>query len=133
MHAIQGVGFAENATDAEPLVARILLTEMQSAWRDVSPGVGAYLGEGDREEEEFQQSFYGDMHERLSEIKRAVDPWDVFWAKTAVGSERWEVRTSDVIGMRMECCVGLELRSVVLELIQVLLASMPENGCIFQF
>lgn len=58
----------------------------------MSPGAGAYLGESDRDEVDFQQSFYGKNYAGLLEIKTYLDPWDIFWAKTAVGSERWAVR-----------------------------------------
>lgn len=64
-------------------------------WRDVSPGAGAYLSEGDPGEPEWQRSFYGAHYERLLAIKREVDPWGVFWATTTVGSEAWEVRSQD--------------------------------------
>jgi hypothetical protein len=97
MHALELTGFAENATRAEIEATRELLTQRQTAWREVSPGAGAYLGEGDREEFDFQQSFYGTKYPQLLEIKRSIDPWDVFWAKTAVASDRWAVRTSDVV------------------------------------
>ncbi len=64
-------------------------------WRAVSPGSGAYMNEGDPGEPNWQQSFYGDKYDRLLEIKRKWDPWGLFWAPTTVGSEGWEVRTSD--------------------------------------
>lgn len=98
MHAIQGVTWNENATDAEIVSGRQQLTDRGRAWRTVSPGAGAYLGESDREEENFQQSFYGYKYERLLNIKDTVDPWSVFWAKTAVGSDRWAVKTNSVVG-----------------------------------
>jgi FAD/FMN-containing dehydrogenase len=98
MHAMQIYSWPATATDAQILEVRKLLTERQKAWRDVSPGAGAYLGESDREEVGWQQSFYGSHYARLLRIKRSVDPWDVFWAKTAVGSEGWAVRTGDVLG-----------------------------------
>jgi hypothetical protein len=39
----------------------------------------------------FQQSFWGDNYPRLLSIKRAVDPWDVFWGLASVGKERWQM------------------------------------------
>ena len=87
-----------NATAADILATRTLLNARQKAYRDVSPGAGSYLGESDHEEPNFQQSFYGKHYARLLKIKGQVDPWDVFWAKTAVGSEGWAVRTGDVLG-----------------------------------
>jgi len=62
-------------------------------WRDVSPGAGSYMGEADPAEPNWQQAFYGDHYPRLLSIKNKWDPWGVFWAKTAVGSEGWEAQT----------------------------------------
>lgn len=55
-------------------------------------GPGAYGNEGDVMEPDFGEAFFGENYPRLLEIKRAVDPLDVFWAPTAVGSERWKVQ-----------------------------------------
>jgi hypothetical protein len=60
-------------------------------WRDASPGSGAYMNEADVEEPDFQQSFYGKGYDRLLSIKRSTDPWSVFYAVTAVGSDEWFV------------------------------------------
>jgi hypothetical protein len=60
-------------------------------WRDVTPGSGAYMNEADVEEPDFQHSFYGDGYDRLLRIKRSWDPWNLFYAVTAVGSESWYV------------------------------------------
>jgi Berberine and berberine like len=62
-------------------------------WRDVSPGAGSYMGEADPAEPNWQSAFYGDNYPRLLSIKNKWDPWGLFWAKTAVGSEGWEVKT----------------------------------------
>jgi len=65
-------------------------------WREVSPDAGAYLNEGDPMEPGWQASFFGrENYGRLLDIKRARDPWGVFWAQTTVGSEGWEVKTLD--------------------------------------
>ncbi|RYP50372.1 hypothetical protein DL769_010961 [Monosporascus sp. CRB-8-3] len=53
-------------------------------------GGGAYLNEADPQEPDFQSLFYGDHYGRLLEIKQKYDPHDIFYAKTAVGSDRWE-------------------------------------------
>jgi len=63
--------------------------------RDVTPGAGSYMNEGDPGEPDWQQSFYGSFYERLLKIKKERDPWGVFWATTTVGSEAWEVITLD--------------------------------------
>ncbi|KAL5315882.1 hypothetical protein ACEPPN_016756 [Leptodophora sp. 'Broadleaf-Isolate-01'] len=91
MHSIQIASWGRDADFEEIRRMRNLMSERQRVWRGVSPGAGAYLGESDREEEGFQGSFYGRKYERLLGVKREVDPEDVFWAKTAVGSEGWRV------------------------------------------
>lgn len=62
-------------------------------WRDISPGAGSYLAEGDRLEPNWQWSFYGSYYPRLLEAKKRLDPFNVFWAHTAVGSEFFELRS----------------------------------------
>lgn len=59
---------------------------------NLTPDSGAYMNEADVNEPNFQQSFYGVNYERLLSIKRKYDPNDIFHAKTAVGSEFWQVR-----------------------------------------
>lgn len=39
---------------------------------------------------DWQQVFWGENYERLWEIKRRVDPHDVFWCHPCVGNEGWE-------------------------------------------
>ncbi|KAI1075204.1 hypothetical protein F5B20DRAFT_585609 [Whalleya microplaca] len=63
--------------------------------RRVSPGAGAYMNEGDPGEPDWQQAFFGRNYPRLLEVKRAWDPWGVFWAPTTVGSEGWAVEPLD--------------------------------------
>ncbi|KAL4962007.1 uncharacterized protein BDV14DRAFT_210755 [Aspergillus stella-maris] len=95
-HFISGVLWPENSTVEYIKNAREEFTyKYMQRWRDVSPGAGAYLAEADREEPDFQQSFYGSNYERLLKLKKELDPWDLFWAKTAVGSEGWDVVTEN--------------------------------------
>lgn len=67
------------------------LNEYAQKWRDASPGSGAYMNEADVEEPDFQSRFYGRNYDRLLEIKEKRDPWRLFYAVTAVGSEEWMV------------------------------------------
>lgn len=46
----------------------------------------AYVNEPD-----WQHTFWGDNYERLLEIKKKYDLWDVLWCHPCVGSEGWEV------------------------------------------
>ncbi|KAF2133002.1 FAD binding domain-containing protein [Dothidotthia symphoricarpi CBS 119687] len=67
-------------------------------WRDITPvseGGGTYLNEAAVMEPDWQESFYGGYYPKLSEIKKKWDPRDVFYATTAVGSERWVVQDGE--------------------------------------
>ncbi|KAL1606857.1 hypothetical protein SLS60_004266 [Paraconiothyrium brasiliense] len=92
----QAVRWNPNGTAAETLKAR---QDFQSGdmqrWRDISPGAGSYLAEADRLEPNFGQAFWGDKYPRLLELKAKLDPHDVFFAHTTVGSERWKVESVD--------------------------------------
>ncbi|KAH6666947.1 hypothetical protein B0J14DRAFT_603629 [Halenospora varia] len=98
MHTIMGVGFPNAAAStAEKRAARDGVTKSMKKWREVSPGAGAYLGEADIEEENWQTNFYGSNYKKLVSIKKIVDPWDLFWSRTGVGSEVAKVKTGDVL------------------------------------
>ncbi|KAI0101445.1 FAD/FMN-containing isoamyl alcohol oxidase MreA [Hypoxylon sp. NC0597] len=56
----------------------------------LTPNGGAYLNEGDVNQPDFQKTFYGDHYDRLLQIKTKYDPKGIFYAQTAVGSERWK-------------------------------------------
>ncbi|RYC61326.1 hypothetical protein CHU98_g4903 [Xylaria longipes] len=81
---------AQQATDRDTLMQGYM-----SLLRDVSPGAGSYMNEGDPGEPNWQQAFFGANYERLLEIKRKWDPTGVFWAPTTVGSEDWAVKVVD--------------------------------------
>lgn len=63
------------------------MVEALQPWRDITPGT--YLNEADINEPQWQQSFYGDNYEKLYELKQRYDPWGLFYAIGAVGSEDW--------------------------------------------
>lgn len=67
-----------------------LLPSLQS----ITPNGGVYLNEADFQAPDFQTTFYGgsENYEKLLAVKRKYDPEDIFYAKTAVGSDRWEQR-----------------------------------------
>ncbi|KAF2447175.1 FAD binding domain-containing protein [Karstenula rhodostoma CBS 690.94] len=96
LFAQQAVRWNSNGAAAETLKVR---QEFQSGdmqrWRDISPGAGSYLAEADRLEPDFGQAFWGDKYPRLLELKAKLDPHDVFFATTSVGSERWKVESVD--------------------------------------
>ncbi|KAK7425325.1 hypothetical protein QQZ08_008222 [Neonectria magnoliae] len=88
------IGLIWNAQTPEAEVAALhekLTNDLVQRLKDISPGAGGYLNEGDLMDPDFAQSFYGSHYERLSQIKKKIDPKDVFWAPTAVGSENWHI------------------------------------------
>ena len=66
--------------------------DMMPALQALTPGGGAYLNEADPHELDWQTSFYGSHYERLLAIKHKYNPDGIFYARTGVGSERWEQR-----------------------------------------
>lgn len=63
------------------------------ALKALTPGGGAYLNEADRNEVEFETTFYGNNYAKLKAIKKLYDPRSTFYALTGVGSDDWEVRS----------------------------------------
>jgi FAD/FMN-containing dehydrogenase len=55
----------------------------------ITPGSGSYLNEGDFQQTNYQESFYGSNYDTLLAIKNKYDPNHLFYAITAVGSEAW--------------------------------------------
>ncbi|KAJ5197099.1 hypothetical protein N7449_007578 [Penicillium cf. viridicatum] len=55
----------------------------------LSPDSGAYMNEGDFQQPNFQKVFYGANYDTLRKIKAKYDPNNVFYARTAVGSDEW--------------------------------------------
>jgi len=95
MHAMlmgeQPLGMSASEAQAE----QRRIQQYLDVWRQLTPGSGSYMNEGDPEEPNWQESFYGENYPKLLAIKRAWDPWGLFWATTTVGSEVWEVETAD--------------------------------------
>src|SRR5579863_4783221 len=60
--------------------------------RAVASNNGAYVSESNFFESDFEQSYWGDNHARLAEIKKKYDPDGLFFVHNGVGSEQW---TSD--------------------------------------
>ncbi|TDZ30805.1 FAD-linked oxidoreductase patO [Colletotrichum spinosum] len=92
MFAIIGGGWAANATAEDRKAANVRITsDWMERLRKVTPGGGGYGNEGDVMEPDFGQAFFGSNYARLYELKKHVDPWGVFYAPTAVGSEDWYI------------------------------------------
>lgn len=54
-------------------------------------GGDCYLNEADFLETDWQDAFYGTNYNCLRGVKKKLDPEDVFYAQTAVGSDEWVV------------------------------------------
>jgi len=50
------------------------------------------MNEGDPFEPDFKKAFFGVNYDRLLRIKDKYDPEQIFYAFTAVGSDRWVAR-----------------------------------------
>jgi hypothetical protein len=72
-----------------------LAATVHPAIEKATVGGGAYLNEADplvypeRDTSKWQEAFYGSNYKKLSQVKRKWDPREVFYAYTAVGSEKW--------------------------------------------
>ncbi|TGJ80340.1 hypothetical protein E0Z10_g8427 [Xylaria hypoxylon] len=92
LYVIVGSGWSDDSTPAQIEAANKAITYTSLAkLRSISPGAGSYLNEADIAEPSFQQAFWGTNYARLLSIKKQVDPYDTFWAPTAVGSEGWYI------------------------------------------
>ncbi|KAF2464847.1 FAD binding domain-containing protein [Lindgomyces ingoldianus] len=92
----QAVRWPVNGTAEETLkIRKEFQTGDMQRWRNISPGAGSYLAEADRLEPNFGQAFWGSNYPRLLKLKAKWDPYDVFFATTSVGSERWKVESVD--------------------------------------
>ncbi|KAL7919039.1 hypothetical protein ACQKWADRAFT_330092 [Trichoderma austrokoningii] len=60
------------------------------AFRKLAPDSGAYLNEAYWNEPDFQRAFWGSNYERLRDIKKTVDPDNVFWCHVCVGNEGYK-------------------------------------------
>lgn len=56
---------------------------------ELTPGARAYIKEADWQQPDWQTVFYGENYPKLLEIKDKYDPDQIFFAVTAVGSDRW--------------------------------------------
>jgi FAD/FMN-containing dehydrogenase len=89
--AMTSATYNTTATPEDIAAANKDLVELLQPWRDASPGAGTYMNEADINEPDWQQAFYGDNYGYLYELKQRYDPWGLFYAPTAVGSEDWYI------------------------------------------
>ncbi|KAI0118572.1 FAD-binding domain-containing protein [Hypoxylon sp. NC0597] len=92
MHAIMATLWNATSSEADMKTASDKLTfDWMQRWRDVSPGAGSYMSEADYIEPNSTQAFFGSKYQKLYRIKQLYDPFGVFYAHTAVGSEDWKM------------------------------------------
>ncbi|KAK3689093.1 hypothetical protein B0T22DRAFT_460905 [Podospora appendiculata] len=82
---------AQGSLQDAAAASAVLTNDWLAKWRALSPGAGSYMSEGDINEPDFQQSFYGSYYPRLYALKQQLDPHGLFYAPTAVGSEDWYI------------------------------------------
>jgi hypothetical protein len=66
--------------------------DIMPAIEAVTPGSGAYMNEADFQQPGFQEAFFGSNYKKLLCIKKKYDPEGFFYARNAVGSEKWSVQ-----------------------------------------
>jgi hypothetical protein len=96
LHAMTGIQWPEDTTPAERSAKAAYLTNtIMAKWRATSPKAGSYMSEGDPNEPEWQQSFFGCKYSKLYQLKQKWDPTGLFYANRAVGSEDWYIEGQD--------------------------------------
>ncbi|GAB1319633.1 hypothetical protein MFIFM68171_09843 [Madurella fahalii] len=71
---------------------RRVTVELGGILRAVTPTSAVYSNEGDINEPNWQDAFWGPVYPRLRRIKDKYDPDDVFWSKSSTGSEGWALQ-----------------------------------------
>ncbi|KAJ0158908.1 putative FAD-linked oxidoreductase [Colletotrichum tanaceti] len=91
--AVVGTPYSRNDFSTFVSGQRTVTDTIVPALKALTPGGGAYLNEADRNEIEFETTFYGNNYAKLKAIKKLYDPLSTFYALTGVGSDDWEVRS----------------------------------------
>ncbi|KAL1914228.1 uncharacterized protein VTP21DRAFT_9651 [Calcarisporiella thermophila] len=82
-------GTMDNATEVERKYATQSLRNATQPLRDITPGSGCYVNEADPNEPNWQFAFFGSNYQQLREVKKEIDPTDLFTCNKCVGSEYW--------------------------------------------
>ncbi|KAL3443960.1 hypothetical protein BJX65DRAFT_298018 [Aspergillus insuetus] len=82
------------------LMTHVLVPKLADFSSSTGEEVGAYMNEGDWDQRDWQNVFYGENYERLLAIKDKYDPGHIFYGCTGVGSDCWgKIRTDGYIGL----------------------------------
>ncbi|KAI9658405.1 MAG: hypothetical protein M1821_002538 [Bathelium mastoideum] len=66
------------------------LTEVQvPQLENITPGSGSYPNEGNFQQPDYKEVFYGENYDRLLKIKQQYDPESILYGRTSVGSDQW--------------------------------------------
>ena len=85
----------DTAPWAEMVAAQQVMTyEIMPQLEAVTPNSGAYMNEGDFQQPNWQQTFFGSNYNTLLGIKQKWDPNSLFYGNRLVGSEAWTVDAS---------------------------------------
>ncbi|CEI65633.1 hypothetical protein FVEN_g8890 [Fusarium venenatum] len=92
---VSSQGVSKTATPAERKAANDEVTFVKGvASKKLAPKTGAYMNEGDRNDPDYRQAFYGSLYQTHLASKNKWDPTHLFYCPTCVGSEYW-VETAD--------------------------------------
>ena len=73
------------------LASQKLMTEvLMPKLAELTPNGSAYLNEADFRLPDIKEVFYGTNYAKLESIKAKYDPFNLFYAVTAVGSDFWK-------------------------------------------
>lgn len=77
----------------DPAPAFVGVSQSADAFKEITPGGGAYQNEGDAFEPNPEESFWGSTYESNLSIKRNIDPGNILTCHQCVGwhpsDERW--------------------------------------------
>ncbi|CEO60505.1 hypothetical protein PMG11_05130 [Penicillium brasilianum] len=90
---VLGTGFNYTNRDEDVKCQSLMTDVLIPRITAISPDSGAYLNEADWKQPNWQSTFYGSHYPALGAIKQKFDPDEIFYARTAVGSEAWTEQT----------------------------------------
>ena len=83
-------GWADNADFATVEAAHADITYVKGgAMAELAPNTGTYMNEGDWQDPDYLQNFYGGALPQHQRVKAKYDPDGVFYCPTCVGSNEW--------------------------------------------
>ncbi|KAK4240145.1 hypothetical protein C8A03DRAFT_13478 [Achaetomium macrosporum] len=93
VHATLTTPWSFDPADWDQMLAnqRLMTYDIMPRIEAVAPGSGAYMNEADFQQPGWQEVFFGSNYDKLLAIKNKYDPEGLFYARNAVGSERWSV------------------------------------------